>query len=125
VCRAAVNGRAFGTIPPFPEFSSDSGPRARAYRRALAGTDRNDTSLREFPLNAGLLASLSAASATAWSSREQGLAAMNDPHERPVVTEANKEAVRAGHSGDGLRYVLIASCALVVVGFIMVALFVK
>jgi len=50
---------------------------------------------------------------------------MNDPRERPVVTEANKEGVRAGHTGDGLRYVLIASCALVVLGFIGVALFVK
>jgi hypothetical protein len=50
---------------------------------------------------------------------------MNDPRERPVVTEANKEAVRAGHTGDGLRYVLIVSCALVVLGFIGVALFVK
>jgi hypothetical protein len=50
---------------------------------------------------------------------------MNDPHERPVVTETNKEVVRAGHAGDGLRYVLIASCALVVVGFILVALFVR
>ena len=50
---------------------------------------------------------------------------MDKVHERPVVTEANKEAVRAGHTGDGLRYVLIGSCALVVLGFIAVALFVK
>jgi len=49
---------------------------------------------------------------------------MNNPHERPVVTEANKEAVRAGHTGDNLRYVLIASCALVIIAFIAIALFV-
>jgi hypothetical protein len=46
-------------------------------------------------------------------------------HERPVVTEANTEAVRAGHTGDHLRYVLIASCALVIIAFIVVALLVK
>jgi hypothetical protein len=50
---------------------------------------------------------------------------MDKVHERPIVTEANKEAVRAGHTGDQLRYVLIASCALVVIGFVLVALFVK
>jgi hypothetical protein len=47
---------------------------------------------------------------------------MNDPHERPVVTEANKEAVRAGHTGDHLRYILLGSCALVIIGFVVVAL---
>jgi hypothetical protein len=46
-------------------------------------------------------------------------------HERPVVTEANKEAVRAGHTGDHLRYVLIASCALVIIAFIAIAVFVR
>ena len=46
-------------------------------------------------------------------------------HERPVVTEANKEAVRAGHTGDHLRYILIASCALVIIAFIAIALFVR
>ncbi len=50
---------------------------------------------------------------------------MDKVHERPVVTEANKEAVRAGHTGDHLRYVLIASCALVIIAFIVVALLVK
>ena len=50
---------------------------------------------------------------------------MTDPYEQPIVTEANKEAVRAGHTGDGLRYVLIASCALVIIGFIAVALFAR
>ena len=50
---------------------------------------------------------------------------MDKAHERPIVTEANKEAVRAGHTGDHLRYVLIASCALVVIGFVLVAMFLK
>ena len=50
---------------------------------------------------------------------------MNDPHERPVVTERNKEAVRAGHTGDNLRYILIGSCALVILAFIAIALFVR
>jgi len=48
-----------------------------------------------------------------------------DAHERPIVTESNKEAVRAGHTGDHLRYVLIGSCALVIIAFIIVALLVK
>jgi len=46
---------------------------------------------------------------------------MDKVHERPVVTEANKEALPAGHTGDHLRYILIASCAL----FIVIALFVR
>ena len=46
---------------------------------------------------------------------------MDKVHERLVVTEANKEALRAGHTGDHLRYILIASCAL----FIVIALFVR
>ena len=49
---------------------------------------------------------------------------MNE-HERPVVTEANEEAVRAGHTGDHLRYALIGSCALAILAGILVALFVK
>ena len=48
-----------------------------------------------------------------------------DPHERPVVTEANKVAVRAGSTGNNVRYVLIASCALVIAAFIIIALFVR
>jgi hypothetical protein len=46
-----------------------------------------------------------------------------DPHERPVVTEGNKTAVRAGSAGNNVRYVLIASCALVIIAFIAIALF--
>jgi hypothetical protein len=48
-----------------------------------------------------------------------------DPHERPVVTEKNKVAIRAGSTGNHVRYVLIASTALVIVCFIAIALFVK
>ena len=44
------------------------------------------------------------------------------PHERPIVTEANEEAVRAGSTGHHVRYVLIASCALVIIGFAIIAL---
>ena len=48
-----------------------------------------------------------------------------DPHERPVVTDDNKVAMRAGSTGNNVRYVLIASTALVIVCFIAIALFVK
>jgi hypothetical protein len=48
-----------------------------------------------------------------------------DPHERPVVTDNNKVAMRAGSTGNNVRYVLIASTALVIVAFIAIALFVK
>ena len=50
---------------------------------------------------------------------------VTNPHEQPVVTEGNKEAVRAGHTGDHLRYILLGSCALVVIGFVLVALFAR
>jgi hypothetical protein len=46
-------------------------------------------------------------------------------HERPVVTEDNKVAVRAGTTGNHVRYVLMASTALVIVAFVAIALFVK
>ena len=48
-----------------------------------------------------------------------------NPHERPIVTEENKVAVRAGSTGHHVRYILIASCALVIVAFILIALLVK
>jgi Flp pilus assembly protein TadB len=48
-----------------------------------------------------------------------------DPHERPVVTEENKVALRAGSTGHHVRYVLIASCALVILAFIIIALFIR
>ena len=49
-----------------------------------------------------------------------------DPHERPVVTDDNKVAIRAGFTGNHVRYVVIASStALVILAFIAIALFVK
>ena len=48
-----------------------------------------------------------------------------DPHERPVVTEGNKVAVRAGSTENNVRYVLIASCVLVITAFIIIALLVR
>ena len=35
-----------------------------------------------------------------------------DAHERPVVTEENKTAIRAGSTGNNLRHAVIASIAL-------------
>jgi len=55
----------------------------------------------------------------------KGAAPMNDPHQRPVVTETNKEGVRAGHTGDHLRYILLGGCALVVIAFIAIALLMR
>ena len=49
---------------------------------------------------------------------------MNE-HERPIITEANKTAVRAGSTGNGVRYVLIGSVALAILAFILVAYFVR
>jgi hypothetical protein len=48
-----------------------------------------------------------------------------DPHERPVVTDDNKVAMRAGSAGNHVRYVLIASTALVIICFIAIAPFAK
>ncbi len=48
-----------------------------------------------------------------------------DPHERPVVTEANKTAVRGGSTGNNVRYVLIGSVALAIVAWILVEYFVR
>jgi hypothetical protein len=45
-----------------------------------------------------------------------------DPDEQPVVTSGNKERVRAGVTGHNVRYVLLASLALVVVLFVAVEL---
>jgi hypothetical protein len=46
-------------------------------------------------------------------------------HERPVVTEANKTAVRAGSTGNNVRYVLIGSVALAILAWIVVAYLIK
>jgi tetrahydromethanopterin S-methyltransferase subunit B len=48
-----------------------------------------------------------------------------DPHERPVVTEANKVDVRAGSTGNNVRYVVIGSIALALIAWILVAYFVR
>jgi hypothetical protein len=45
--------------------------------------------------------------------------------ERPVVTEANKDRVRAGVTGHNVRYVLLAGCALVVVAYLFIYFIVK
>ena len=46
-------------------------------------------------------------------------------HEQPVVTETNKERVRAGVTGQNVRTVLIVSVALVIVAFIAVAMLMR
>jgi hypothetical protein len=43
-----------------------------------------------------------------------------DSSERPVVTEANKDRIRAGVTGHNVRYVVVISCALVIVAFIII-----
>lgn len=48
-----------------------------------------------------------------------------DAHERPVVTEENKVDVRAGSTGHHVRYILIASIALVMLAWILVEVFVR
>ena len=49
---------------------------------------------------------------------------MNE-QERPVVTRANQDRVRAGVTGHNVRYVLIVSIAIVVVAFIAIYLFIR
>ena len=46
-------------------------------------------------------------------------------HERPVVTEENKTAVRAGSTGNNVRYVLLGSLALAIIAWILVEYFVR
>jgi hypothetical protein len=45
--------------------------------------------------------------------------------ERPLVTECNKDRIRAGVTGHNVRYVLIISCALVIVAFVIIAFVVR
>jgi len=47
---------------------------------------------------------------------------MND-EERPIVTRANENRVRAGVTGHNVRYVLFASVAILVAGFIALYVF--
>jgi hypothetical protein len=46
-------------------------------------------------------------------------------HERPIVTEANKTAVRGASTGNNVRYVLIGSVALALLAWILVEYFVR
>jgi len=46
-------------------------------------------------------------------------------NERPLVTEANKDRIRAGVTGHNVRAVLIAGIALVVIAYIIIAYVVK
>jgi len=48
-----------------------------------------------------------------------------DAHERPVVTEENKVAMRAGSMGHHVRYILIGSIALAILAWILVEMFVR
>jgi len=48
-----------------------------------------------------------------------------DPHERPVVTEENKVAVRAGSTGHNVRYIVITSIALAMLAWVLVELLVR
>jgi hypothetical protein len=43
-----------------------------------------------------------------------------EPDEQPVISEANKERVRAGVTGHNVRYVLFISIALVVILFVVI-----
>ena len=40
-------------------------------------------------------------------------------HERPIISADNKTAVRAGVTGNNVRYVLIGSVALAIVAWIL------
>jgi hypothetical protein len=46
-------------------------------------------------------------------------------NERPIVTESNKDRIRAGVTGHNVRYLVIISCALVIVAFIIIAFVVR
>jgi hypothetical protein len=46
-------------------------------------------------------------------------------NEIPIVTESNKDRIRAGVTGHNVRYVLIISCALVIAAFIVIAFVVR
>ena len=48
-----------------------------------------------------------------------------DPEQQPVVTEANTDRVRGGVTGHNVRYVVMASVALVVVLFVLVDVFMR
>jgi hypothetical protein len=58
---------------------------------------------------------------TILASRER----LMNAHERPIISEDSKTAVRAGVTGNNVRYVLIGSVALAIVAWILVEYFVR
>jgi hypothetical protein len=50
---------------------------------------------------------------------------VDEMQERPVVNESNEDRIRAGETGHHLRYILLGSCALVIILFIAIAAFLK
>jgi hypothetical protein len=46
-------------------------------------------------------------------------------HEQPIITEQNKTAVRAGSTGNNVRYVLLGSVGLAILAWILVEYFVR
>jgi hypothetical protein len=46
-------------------------------------------------------------------------------NEIPIVTESNKDRICGGVTGHNVRYVVIISCALVILAFIVVAFVVR
>jgi hypothetical protein len=56
---------------------------------------------------------------------EQGQERAMSDNGIPIGTESNKDRIRAGVTGHNVRYVVIISCALVIVAFIIVAFIVR
>ena len=50
---------------------------------------------------------------------------MDEMQEPPVVNKSNQDQIRQGETGHHLRYILIISCALVVVLFVANAALLK
>ena len=95
------------------------------FRSPLRGRPRGALSERDrrFALLVVMIASRRRGRASR-SLSPQPEAAM-DPEQQPVITEASKNRVRAGVTGHNVRYVVLASVALVVVLFVLVHLFMR
>jgi len=50
---------------------------------------------------------------------------VGDMQQQPVVNESNQDQIRQGETGHHLRYILIGSCALIIVLFIAIAALLK
>jgi len=50
---------------------------------------------------------------------------VDEMHKRPVVNESNQNQIRQGETGHHLRYILMISCALVIVLFVAIAALLK